>query len=117
VGAKWEAASPQRLRPYSLECVKVVFSKDCPQEPPGIQPCLSKAKNGHVADTLDASKSVRWFSHVLALRRHDNCKPAVRWWRKAYGLPLREVAGLSNGGSGATKLRPQRGEGATLRQT
>ena len=27
MGARWEVASPQRLRPYSLECVEGVFSE------------------------------------------------------------------------------------------
>ena len=76
-------------------------------------------KNGHVADRLEASKLVLWYSQALALRRRDKGKPAVKWGRKAYGPPRREVAGPSNGSGGVTKLRPQRGEGtdAALRQT
>ena len=63
---------------------------------------------------------VRSFSQVLTLRRRDKGKPAVRRGRNAYGPPSWEVAGLSNGSGGATKLRPsERGEGAdaTLFQT
>jgi hypothetical protein len=76
-------------------------------------------KNGHVADRLEASKLVLWYSQALALWRRDKGKPAARWGHKAYGPPRREVAGPSNGSGGATKLRPQRGEGtdAALRQT
>jgi hypothetical protein len=44
-------------------------------------------KNGHVADSLEASKLVQSFPQVLALRRRDKGKPAARRARKANGPP------------------------------